>query len=166
MFTTQNVDFEHFIEYDDVTVNILILEMGILTCIFVIWPCIWRSKKILVLNIYKMLSRSDCMDVCCLDALVYNQILCTNKILQQKWKQRISQLSEYKINKKMKFNEACHCNYFTLKANYLESINKSSISCSFSLKKIVNLSFSIICSFRKSFQRPWINWAENLSISD
>ena len=164
MFTTQNVDFEHFIEYDDVTVNILILEMGILTCIFVIWPCIWRSKKILVLNIYKMLSRSDCLDVCCLDALVYNQILCTNKILQQKWK--TENFPIIRILKKMKFIEACHCNYITLKANYLESINKSSIRCSFSLKKIVNLSFSIICSFRKSFQRPWINWAENLSISE
>ena len=128
-----NVDFEHFIEYDDVTLNILILEMGILTCIFVIWPCIWRSKKILVLNIYKMLSRSDCLDVCCLDALVYNQILCTNKILQQKWK--TENFPIIRILKKMKFNEACHCNYIKLKANYLESINKSSISCSFSLKK-------------------------------
>lgn len=53
-----------------------------LTCISIIWPCIWWTKKILIFNIYKMLSGSDCLDVRCLNAFIYYQILWTNKILQ------------------------------------------------------------------------------------
>lgn len=51
------------------------------TCFFVSRPSIWWSEEILILNIYEVLGRSDCLDVCCLDALVYYQIFGTNKIL-------------------------------------------------------------------------------------
>ena len=52
------------------------------TCFFVSWPSKGWSNKILILDINKMLSRSDRMYICCLNTLVYDQIFCTNKVLQ------------------------------------------------------------------------------------
>jgi len=53
------------------------------TCIFVWWPSVWWPKKILIFNIYEMLSGSYCLDVCCFNAFVYYQIFWADKVLQK-----------------------------------------------------------------------------------
>ena len=66
-------------------VDIKTLEQNLeerLTSIFISWPSIRRSDKILIFDINEMLRRSDSLDICHFDAFLYSQVFCTYKILQ------------------------------------------------------------------------------------
>lgn len=53
-----------------------------LTGIFISWPSVWWSNKILIFNINEMLCRSDSLDICHFNAFLNSQVFCTNKVLQ------------------------------------------------------------------------------------
>ena len=93
---------------------ILVHEKIYRTSVVLLWlkvPIIWRAKKVLVLNIDKLLGCSNCLDIRWMYAHVYQYILSTNQVLFNE----VNGISIFLHNKKINFRrKSLHPSYSIL----------------------------------------------------